>query len=145
MTKRKGTWSVLGAGGGVDGGGGLLRLRQTLQEVDAGLAQSAAVGASGADGEWSVSREGEVSVDGGQQSPQDSSWWWRPGPRQRVSGRQVGGAAGAHGGAGGGSEVECRGRAADGGMNGQQGASVAVQAASGGGSQQAVAVWGVAR
>ena len=51
--------------------------------------QSAAVGATGADGEWSVSRER-------QQAPQNSSRWWGPGPRHRVSGRQVGGAAGAN-------------------------------------------------
>ena len=129
---------VLGASGGVDGGGRLLRIRQTLQKVDAAVEQSAAVGAPGADGEWSVSREREVPVDGGQQAPQDSSRWWRPGPRQMVSGRQVGGAAGAHGKAGGGSEVECRRRAADGGINGQQGTLAAAQAASDGGSQQAV-------
>ena len=129
---------VLGARGGADGGGRLLRLRQTIQEVDAAVEQSAAVGATGADGEWSMSREREVPVDGGQQAPQDSSRWWRPGPRQRVSGRQVGGAAGAHGGAGGGSEVECRGRVADGGVDGQQGTLAAAQAASGGGSQQAI-------
>ena len=57
--------------------------------------------------------------------------------------RQVGGAAGAHGGAGGASGVECRRRAADGGINGQQGAFVVIQCRqlvvmSGGGSQQAV-------